>query len=77
MVYRLHAEDFQGLDPAAARVTAVPDPAVIRRLTVASHAKAWLSEYTRAWAKPVSYIDRVRGFARDTGGDALMSPGET
>jgi hypothetical protein len=32
MVYQLHAEDFQWLDRAAARVTAVPDPAVMRRL---------------------------------------------
>jgi hypothetical protein len=32
MVYQLHAEDFQWLDRAAARVTAVPDPAVVRRL---------------------------------------------
>jgi hypothetical protein len=32
MVYQLHAEAFQWLDRAAACVTAVPDPAVVRRL---------------------------------------------
>jgi hypothetical protein len=32
MVYQLHAEDFQWLDRAAARVTAVPDPCMMVRL---------------------------------------------